>query len=170
MTLRLPRRLQRSWSLAAAAATILLAGAASARADVAEYIGLPVTSIELVLDGRATTDPALTRVVAMRKGEPFRVRDIRETVLHLFATGRFEDVRVDVRREGAGVAVRFDLTAARPITGIAFEGNLNQPGIDEGRLRRAVVERAGPTPPAGRIPELERLVETALQARGYLRP
>jgi outer membrane protein insertion porin family len=106
----------------------------------------------------------------MQKGEPFLVRDVRETVLHLFATGRFDDIRVDARRDGSGVAVRFELTAARPISGIAFEGNVNQPGIDEGKLRHAVVERSGPTPAANRIPELERLVEAALRARGYLRP
>jgi outer membrane protein insertion porin family len=142
--------------------------AAPALADIADFIGLSVTSIELVLDGRATTDPALLRVVVMRKGEPFLVRDARETVLHLFATGRFEDVRVDARREGAGVAVRFELTAARPISGIALAGHLNQPGIDEGKLQRAIVERAGSAPPANRIPELAGLLETALRARGYL--
>ena len=147
---------------------VLLAVAAPALADIAEFIGLPVTSIELVLDGRATTDPALMRVVVMRKGEPFLVRDARETVLHLFATGRFEDVRVDARREGAGVAVRFELTAARPISGIALAGHLNQPGIDEGKLQRAIVERAGSAPPANRIPELAGLLEAALRARGYL--
>jgi len=148
-------------------AAALLADAASALADVADYIGLPVTSIELVLEDRVTTDPALIRVITIRKGEPFLVRDVRETVLHLYATGRFEDIRVDARREGDGVAVRFALTAAHPLSGIEFQGNLA--GIDEGKLRRAVVERAGPTPSANRIPELERLVESALAAKGYLR-
>jgi outer membrane protein insertion porin family len=157
------------WAGAAAIAAVLLAAAASARADIADYIGLPVTAIELVLEGRMTSDPALTRVVAMRKGEPFLVRDVRETVLHLFATGRFDDIRVDARREGTGVAVRFELIPARPISGIAFEGHVNQPGIDEGKLRHAVVERAGSAPPANRIPELELLLETTLRARGYLR-
>jgi outer membrane protein insertion porin family len=123
-----------------------------------------------VLDGRETTEPALTQLVVMRPGQPFSVREVRETVLHLYALGRFEDVRVDAQREGTGVAVRFELTAARPVTGIAFEGHVNQPGIDEGRLRRAVVDRAGPTPAAGRIPELERILEAILRARGYLRP
>jgi len=148
-------------------AAVLLAGAARTRADVADYIGLPVTSIELVLEGRVTTDPALLRVVTIRKGEPFLVRDVRETVLHLYASGRFEDIRVDARRDGDAVAVRFALTAAHPIAGIEFQGNLA--GIDEGKLRHDVVERAGPTPSANRIPELERLVETALAAKGYLR-
>jgi outer membrane protein insertion porin family len=105
----------------------------------------------------------------LRTGQPFLIRDVRETVLHLFATGRFEDVRVDARREGTGVAVRFDLTGARPVTDIVFEGSVHQPGIDEGRLRRAVIDRAGPTPPVTRVPELERVVEATLRARGYLR-
>jgi outer membrane protein insertion porin family len=129
-----------------------------------------VASIRLVLDGRETTEPALTQLVVMRPGQPFSVREVRETVLHLYALGRFEDIRVDARREGTGVAVRFELAAGRPVSGIAFEGNVSQPGIDEGRLRRAVVDRGGPTPPVGRIPELERIVEATLRARGYLRP
>jgi outer membrane protein assembly complex protein YaeT len=123
-----------------------------------------------VLDGRPTTESALLRLVEIKTGQPFLVRDVRETVLHLFAMGRFDDVRVDARREGTGVAVRFELTGTRPISGIAFEGSINQPGIDEGRLRQAVVERAGPIPPAARLPELERIVEATLRARGYLRP
>jgi len=122
-----------------------------------------------VQEGRAIADPALSHVVTLHKGDLFQVRDVRETVLHLFATGRFDDIRVDVRRDGAGVAVRFELIPARPIAGIAFEGKLNQPGIDEGKIRHAIVERAGPTPPANRIPELERLVEAVLKASGYLR-
>jgi len=80
-------------------AAALLADAASALADVADYIGLPVTSIELVLEDRVTTDPALIRVITIRKGEPFLVRDVRETVLHLYATGRFEDIRADAERQ-----------------------------------------------------------------------
>jgi outer membrane protein insertion porin family len=140
------------------------------RADIAEYIGQPIASIHLVLDGRDTTEQALTRVVAMRVGQPFRVSELRETVLHLFAMGRFEDVRVDVRRDGGGVAVTFELTALRPVTGIEFAGSYNQPGLDEGRLRKAVVDRAGPTPPAARLGELERILDAMLRARGFLKP
>jgi outer membrane protein insertion porin family len=155
---------------AAAVALIALAAAAPARGDIADYIGLPVASVRLVLDGRETTEPALAPLVVVRLGQPFLVRDVRETILHLYALGRFEDVRVDARRDGTGVAVRFELTAARPVTAIAFAGNVNQPGIVEGRLRRAIVERAGPTPPVTRLPDLERTIEAALRTQGYLRP
>ncbi len=155
---------------AAVAVAALLAAAAPARADVVDYIGQPIASIHLVLDGRDTTEAALTRVMAMRVGQPFLVRDLRETVLHLFATGRFEDVRVDARREGGGVSVRFELTPVRPVSAIAFAGNVNQPGVEEERLRRAIVDRAGPTPAVTRLAELERILEATMRARGYLRP
>ncbi len=155
---------------AAAVALVALAVAAPARGDVADYIGRPVASVQLVLDGRETTERALTQLVVVRPGQPFEIREVRETVLHLYALGRFEDVQVDARREGTGVAVRFELTAARPVSGITFAGDLSQPGIDAGRLKRAIVERAGPTPPVTRLSELERILEAALRAQGYLRP
>jgi outer membrane protein insertion porin family len=155
-------------ALAAAAAAVLLMSARPAVADVTEYLGQPVASVRLVLDGRDTTDPVLTRVVVMPLGQPLSMRDVRETVLHLFAMGRFTDVRVDATREGSSVAVRFELAAVHPVSEIAFAGNLHEPGIDQGQLRRAVVDRAGPSPPVSRIDELSRIVETALRARGYL--
>jgi outer membrane protein assembly complex protein YaeT len=170
LTFRPGRTPRRGGLAAAAVALVALAAAAPALGDIADFIGLPVAWVRLVVDGRETTEPALSQLVVVRLGQPFAVRDVRETVLHLYASGRFEDVRVDARREGTGVAVRFELTAARPVTAIAFAGDLNQPGIDEGRLRRAIVDRAGPTPPVARAPELERIIDAALRTQGYLRP
>ena len=123
-----------------------------------------------MLDGHETTEPALLRVVSVRAGQMLSMRDVREAVLHLFAMGRFDDVRVDAAREGTGVALRFDMTAVRPVTEITFAGGVHEPGIDEGQLRRVVTDRAGPSPPATRIDELSRLLEAAIRARGYLQP
>ena len=152
-----------------AVAAITLAWVAPARADVMEYLGRPVASIRLVVDGRDTTEPALTRLVEIEVGQPLSMRGVRETMLHLFAMGRFDDVRVDASVQGTGVAVRFDMIGVRPVSAIEFAGNTNAPGIDLGQLRRVVTDRAGPSPPATRIEELSRLVEGALRTRGYLR-
>src|SRR4051812_35488052 len=110
-------RVRLRWTSGAAAAVMLLA-ASAARADVTEYLGRPVASIRLVLDGRDTTEQALTRVVEVHVGEPLSMRDVRESVLHLFAMSRFDDVRVDASRQGAGIALRFDLIGARPVNAI----------------------------------------------------
>jgi len=155
--------------VAVAAAALTLGPAAPARADVADYLGQPIASVHLVVDGRETTEPVLTRVVAVRAGQPLSMGDIRETVLHLFAMGRFDDVRVDASRQGTGVAVRFDMVGVRPVSAIEFAGRTDEPGIDPGRLRQAVIDRDGPSPPPTHLDELSRFVEAALQTRGYLR-
>ena len=133
-----------------------------------EYLGQPIAAIRLVVDGHDTSEPALSRVLDVHVGEPLSMRGVRESVLHLFAMGRFDDVRVDASRQGTGVAVRFDIIATRPVSAIRFAGTVHEPGIDEGQLRKAVTERAGPSPPLTRIDELSRVVEAALRTRGYL--
>jgi len=142
-----------------------------ARADVIDYVGRPVAAVRLTIDGRETTEVDLTKVVDVRVGEPFAMRDVRETVLHLYALGKFEDVRVDAGPHGTGVPgvdVRFEMTSARPVNAIEFTGNVRAPGVDEGQLRHAVTDRAGASPPLTRADELSRVVEAALRTKGYL--
>ncbi len=152
---------------ALALAVAVLSVASTAGADVAAYLGRNVTSVHLVIDGRDTSEETLTRVVQVKAGRPLEMRDVRETALHLFATGRFEDVRVDAATEGAGVVVRFDLVGARPVSSIKFTG-VSGGGISETQLLRAVTDRAGPSPPATRIDELSRVVEATLRTRGFM--
>jgi outer membrane protein assembly complex protein YaeT len=112
----------------------------------------------------------LTKLVELKVGQPLSMRDVRETVLHLFAMARFDDVRVEAMRQPGGeggVDVRFDMTSARTVSDIDFTG-AHGPGIDDGELRHAVTDRAGPSPPPERIDELSRVVEATLRTRGYL--
>ncbi|HUK36236.1 MAG TPA: POTRA domain-containing protein, partial [Vicinamibacterales bacterium] len=146
-----------------------LVSASPAHADVLDYVGQPVASVRLIVDGRDTTDPALTRLVELRVGEPFSMRGVRETVLHLYAMGRFDDVSVDASRQPpGGVDVKFEMTSTKPVSAIEFAGNVRAPGVDVGALRKAVTERAGPSPPLTRLDELSGIVEAALRTRGYL--
>ena len=96
--------------------------------------------------------------------------EVRESIAHLFSLGRFEDVRVDASpAAGGGVALRYDLTPVHPVSRIDFTGNLGQPGIDAGQLRRAVTDRYGMSPSLGRMGELAQIDRDALQLRGYRR-
>jgi outer membrane protein insertion porin family len=146
--------------------------APSADAEVADYLGKPVTSISLVLDGRETVDPALVEIVETRVGAALSMLDVRESITHLFSLGRFDDVRVDASVEGNGVALRYQLTALHQIARLEFVGGpgpeaLDRPGVDVAQLRRAVVERYGTSPPLGRINELSIVVGDMLRERGY---
>ena len=62
-------------------------------AAIDDYLGKPVASVRLVIEGRETVDPSLARVVETREGEPLSMAAVRETVTHLFSLGRFDDVR-----------------------------------------------------------------------------
>ncbi|PYR56538.1 MAG: hypothetical protein DMF91_21675 [Acidobacteria bacterium] len=142
----------------------------TAHAAVADYLGKRVAAVRLVLEGRETADPALMQVVETQVGRPLSMAEVRQTITHLFSLGRFDDVRADATLEGGNVVLRYELTPIHPVLRIDFAGDVKAPGVDEGRLRRAVVDRFGVSPPLGRAAEAARLVADGLQERGYLHP
>lgn len=146
---------------------LVLASRAAARADVADYLGKPIADVRLVIDGRETTETMLVQLVATKAGRPLAMADVRESVTHLFSLGRFENILVDAAMAGAGVSVRYDLRPVHPIASIALRGALSAPGIDQGRLQRAIIDRFGVSPAAGRGTDVARLVRERLQESGY---
>lgn len=152
------------------AAAVLLATvlAGTGRADVGDYLGKLVGSVRLVVEGRDTTDAALTGVVETRAGAPLSMAAVRESVSHLFSLGRFEDVRVEATLRGGRVALVYDLSPIHEVTRIAFAGTVDAPGVDTDRLRAAATDRYGPTPALGRAVDVARAVADALEERGYL--
>lgn len=157
------------------AAVLWLAGAllavapGLALADIGDYLGKPVASLRVEVEGRPVSDPRVVGLIETRLGSPLSMLAVRETITHLFSLGRYEDVRVEADGVPEGVRLTYDLVPIHPIEKILFAGPMAQPGIDEGRLRRAVVERYGASPQAGRRFDLARIVEEELRQRGYLR-
>jgi outer membrane protein insertion porin family len=149
---------------------VLCAAAAPAAAAVTDYLGKPIGSVRLVIEGRETTDATLTQVVSTVAGQPLSMLQVRETMTHLFSLGRFEGVTVDAVMDKGGVALRYDLIPIHPVARIRFEGPLGVPGIDQGQLRRAVIDRYGVSPPLGRAADMTRILSDALRERGYLNP
>ncbi|MCU1381347.1 MAG: bamA 3 [Acidobacteria bacterium] len=144
------------------------ASAQPASAAVADYLGRPVASVRLILEGHETTEVLLTQVVSTVAGQPLSMIQVRETVAHLFSLGRFEGVSVDATLDNGGVALRYDLIPIHPVARIRFEGPLHVPGVDQGALRRAIVDRYGVSPPLGRAADMTRILADALHERGYL--
>jgi outer membrane protein insertion porin family len=139
-----------------------------ARAEIADYLGKPVASIRLAIEGRPSTDERLRRLIEVREGGPLSLREVRETITHLIAMGEFEDVRVNASAGEAGVDLLFELAPVHPVHRVVFTGLVGAAGIDEGRLRQAVVDRFGASPSPGRAADIARLVESELTRRGYL--
>jgi outer membrane protein assembly complex protein YaeT len=143
---------------------------ATARADVSDYLGKPVSSIRLVVEEKDANEPALIQALATKVGRPFSMADVRDSLTHLFSLGRFDDVRVDATLAGNGVALVFALTPLHPVTKIEFEVTPAAPGIDIGELRRAIVDRYGSSPLVSRGTDMARTMTDALVERAFLRP
>jgi outer membrane protein insertion porin family len=149
-------------------ALLLMGFSQAAPAAVGDYLGKPVAAVRLVIEGRDTTEPALAQMVATQVGRPLSMADVRESLTHLFSLGRFEDVRVDAALADNAVTLRYELSPIHPVSKIEFAGTLHAPGVDQGQLRRAVVDRFGVSPPLGRAAELAGIVAETLRERGYL--
>ncbi len=147
---------------------LLLLVPVQAAADVAEFLGKPIASIRLQIEGRPASDDRLRRLIQLKEGRPLTMLLVRETVAHLFSLGEFEDVQVDAASRGDGVDLLFELAPIHPVTRVLFTGIAGVPGADEGRLRSAVLDRFGASPSPGRAQDIARLVESELGRRGYL--
>ena len=156
------------YCMACLAGVLVIVTAATAYADIGDYLGKPIASIRLTIEGRDTRDQILLAFVQTELGRPLSMIAVRESVVHLYSTGRFEDVRVSADAAAAGVALHYELVPVHPVERIQLSGSLGAPGVDEGRLRSVVVDRYGVSPPVGRAPDIARLLEEQLRLRGYL--
>lgn len=155
--------------LAAILSTILMIAApALAQPASEQYSGRTIAAVRLSIDGQATSDPELVDLLETRAGAPLLMADVRESIAHLFSLGRFQDIQVHaVGVAAAGVELRYDLVPVRAIARVDFTGNL---GVSEGVLRRAVEERFGRRPQAGRAAEIVRVLQRLYEDRGYFKP
>jgi outer membrane protein insertion porin family len=147
----------------------LCAAGSTARAAVSDYLGKPIGSVRLVLEGRDTSDPVLTSVVETTVGSNLSMLQVRESIAHLFSLGRFEGVSVDATLADGRVALTYELVPIHPVSRIRFAGAAGAPGIDTGALRRAIVDRYGVSPPLGRAADMSRILTDTLRESGYLR-
>jgi outer membrane protein assembly factor BamA len=139
-------------------------------ADVSDYLGKPIGSVRVVVEGRDSTDPALIQVIETVVDTPLSMLQVRESITHLFSLGLFENVSVDATLENGRVALRYEISPIHPVARIRFAFGPRAPGIDEDALHRAILDRYGASPPVGRTADMTRLVADALGERGYLHP
>ena len=139
---------------------LALVGGRPARAQ-----DLPLIAEVLVeQEGAIIRDPVVLGLIETTTGEPFSVRDVRDTVAHLTSLDRYEDVRVFRDSVPAGVRVRYQLMPLHPVDRMAFRGTL---GLSEGDLRDAITERFGQAPSSERLDEVVEAIRLFYSTRGY---
>jgi outer membrane protein insertion porin family len=153
-------------SLIAALAFIAAVPAAVlAQSPAGPYVGRTIESIALFIENTPTQDPALLDLLETRVKQPLDMADVRESIVHLYSLGRFQDVQVDASNgSSGGVALRFNLIPLHTIQRIGFAGNV---ALSEGTLRRTVTDRFGESPPVGRAEDAARLLEDFYAQNGH---
>lgn len=152
---------------ACATAAVAMLLASPARAQSADYVGRPVEDLQLQVEGVPTSDQALFDLIEVRRGEALAVQQVRDSIVHLYSLGRYQDVQVHASGAAAGgVALVFNLIPLHDVDRIEFTGNL---GLSAGLLRRTVVERYGASPSVGRMDAAARTLQQLYDDHGYLR-
>jgi outer membrane protein insertion porin family len=124
-----------------------------------------VVDVRVEQEGKPVIDGLITGLVETRVGEPLSMREVRETITHLMALNRFEDVQVLQEPQAAGLRVRYVLFPVHAVDRVDFRGQL---GLSEGEIRRVVTERFGTAPPAGRAEDVVQTVLTHYRDKGFV--
>ena len=146
---------------------VLLAVAVPARAQVDRFVGRTIGDVRLTILGRAVSDVELGNALETRKGEALSMALVRESIIHLMALSRFENVRVNAQLAGDQVVLVYDLVPLRTVRGIDFAGRLVLP---ESLLRTEVVQRYGSSPPPGRRDDIAQALEDLYREHGFPKP
>ena len=165
-----PGRAAAALRLALAASAFLPPAAAAQQPGApagAPFVGRPVASIAVQVEGEPTTDRVLFGLIETPVGQPLSMERVRETLTHLFNIGRFQGIEVVARDAPNGaVALEYLLMPLHAVSALEFRGDV---GVSDDDLRRVVVERFGKAPPVGRADAAARTLEQALARRGFLR-
>lgn len=145
----------------------LCAGSAAAQPPpAAAFVGRPVASLMLSIEGQPTEDPSLKDAVQTKVGAPLSMSDVRETIAHLYGFGRFEDVQVLAEPTTDGrVSLRYELAPIHVVTKVEFRGDL---GLPEGTLRSRMTDRFGAMPPLSRQNDVATALRDLYREHGYV--
>jgi outer membrane protein assembly complex protein YaeT len=118
------------WSFARYLAVSLLACAQMVWAQAAKYEGQTIAAIQFVPPEQPLTAAELANMVPLKKGEPLRLADVHAAIERLYATGAFDDIRVDGEPAPApanGVTVRIITKNSWFVGNVAVLGHLSDP-------------------------------------------
>lgn len=132
--------------------------------EAGAQVGQPIVELQLDQEGRVVNETAVLRLIETRVGDKLSVRSVRETIAHLMALGRYEDVQVLSEPVGNGVRVKYVLLPRHPIDRIEFAG---QGELSEDSLRQLITDRFGTSPSTNRLTEVTEALRLEYRRRGY---
>ncbi len=136
--------------------------------EALKYEGRNVTSLTFEPDDQPLAKADLAKRVPIQAGSPFHERDLRTALQNLYSSGRYADLAVDARDDGAGVAVRFVTQRAYFVGKIEVLGLKRPP--NEGQLLSAAKLRTGRLYSAADKDQAIASLQTLLRQNGFYNP
>ena len=142
-----------------------VAGSVLANASqIDKFVGETVSEVTLVREGRVLRDPSVLELVETEVGQPLSMRQVRESLTHLFSLGLFEDVQVIAGLTESKLSLRYDLRPLAVIDRIEFKGDT---GISTGELRDAIRQAHGTSFEASVVESVTRTIQDVYHSRGF---
>ena len=138
---------------------------AAAESEVDHFLGQRVVEVQFAIAGSATEPPAIRELVETREGEPLTMRQVRETLAHLFSLGRYGAVEVGASARPGGVALLYELRPFEVVTEVELEGGL---ALSHDDVRRVIGRTHGETFLVNEAAAVAETVRAYCGERGYL--
>lgn len=155
------RRGYRALCAAALVATLACASAV----DAADYEGLRVAQIRFEPTVQPLPSDELLRLIAVGRGKPLRLRDVRESISRLYSTGRFEDVEVDAQASNGDVVITFRTDNRWFVGRQAIRGVKDPPS--EAQVHNATKLNLGGEFTEGAVEQAVKNIKALLRANGF---
>ncbi len=98
-----------------------------ASADTQKYEGKRIVEIQFSPPEQPVATPDLLQSMALKRGEPLEIANVRKSIENLFATGRYEDIEVEAELTDGGVVIRFLTKNSWFVGRVLVTGNVPQP-------------------------------------------
>ena len=151
----------------AAVVVACLAGTSGRAAprEIDRFLGEPIVEVQIVSDGVRVASAAVAELVETRVGEPLSLRQVRESLTHLYSLGGYGGIGVGASALRGGVALLYELRPLEVIDRVEFSGRL---GLSKDDLQQAVARTPGAAFDADTVEAVVERVRDYYRARGFL--
>lgn len=138
-----------------------------AASDADHFVGRPVIEINFTSQGYAIEDSAARELLETEVGQPLVMREVRESLAHLFSLGRFGGISVDVLPLDEGVALLYELRPLNLVERVEVVGNHV---LQEADVSGAIGRRFGDIFSQALIGDVVEVARGYYADRGFLAP
>ena len=138
-----------------------------ATSDVDRFVGQRVTEINFTSRGYIVEDSAARELLETEVGQPLVMREVRESLAHLFSLGRFSGISVDVLPQDGGVALLYELRPLNLVERVEIVGNHVLREVD---IRGVIGRQLGEIFSQALVGEVVEIVRGYYGDRGFFTP